>query len=262
MSAHVNTSSRKSGGSANSANASDNPRSRASNTAPCDTPPTTPPTPGNPPPGRTRHRLASENPSSARTAHNRHRVTTPPRPASPPPTDRYVPPGARPPLRHHEHGQPRGHRSEPDLSHSPSSFCQHAIHHDSLPSTPHRSKPSSSHLHTPPRPDQHNPWRLPSAGAPVRHHGPSQSAAMQSHKGNSSETTRENFLYCYQGGLDFLGLGNSILSPNNPWFHAGSQVAEDQTWFGSPRRNGGSSMSPTASRWRTAASVTAVPSSP
>ena len=34
MSAHVNTSSRKSGGSANSANASDNPRSRASNTAP------------------------------------------------------------------------------------------------------------------------------------------------------------------------------------------------------------------------------------
>ena len=159
-------------------------------------------------------------------------------------------------------GQPRGHRSEPDLSHSPSSFCQHAIHHDSLPSTPHRSKPSSSHLHTPPRPDQHNPWRLPSAGAPVRHHGPSQSAAMQSHKGNSSETTRENFLYCYQGGLDFFGLGNSILSPNNPWFHAGSQVAQDQTWFGSLRRNGGSSLSPTASPWRTAASVTTVPSSP
>jgi hypothetical protein len=72
----------------------------------------------------------------------------------------------------------------------------------------------------------------------------------------------ENFLYWYQGGLDFFGLGNSILSPNNPWFHAGSQVAEDQTWFGSLRRNGGSSMSPTASRWRTAASVTAVPSSP
>src|SRR6478609_5790620 len=70
---------------------------------PCDRPPTTPPTLGNPPPGQTRHRLASENPSSARTAHNRHRVTTP-QPASPPPTDRYVPPDARPPLRHHERG--------------------------------------------------------------------------------------------------------------------------------------------------------------
>src|SRR6185436_476769 len=71
---------------------------------PCGRPLTTPLTPGNPPPGQTQHRPGSESPSSVLMAHSRHRVTTPPQPASPPPTDRSAPPGARPSLRHHEHG--------------------------------------------------------------------------------------------------------------------------------------------------------------
>src|SRR6478609_1073899 len=98
-------------------------------------------------------------------------------------------------------GQPRGHRCQPDLSHPPSPPCQHAIHHDSLSSSPHRSKPSSSHLHTPDvkistTRGGSRPLALPSATT-----ARTRSAAMQSHEGSSSETTGENFLYCYQGGL-------------------------------------------------------------
>src|SRR6478609_5560029 len=99
-------------------------------------------------------------------------------------------------------GQPRGHRCQPDLSHPPSPLCQHAIHHDSVLSSPRRSKPSSSHLHTPhvkisTTRGGSRPLALPSATT-----ARTRSAAMQTLEG-SSETTCENFLYCYQASARY-----------------------------------------------------------
>ena len=98
-------------------------------------------------------------------------------------------------------GQTCGHRSEPDLSHSPSPFCLHAIHHVSLPSGPQRLNPVRATSAPAPTSRSAQP-----VAAPVRWRSRppprprTRSAAMQSHEASSSETTTcENFLYCYQG---------------------------------------------------------------
>ena len=90
----------------------------------------------------------SENPSSALTAHNRHRVTKPPQPASPPPTDQYVPPGAQPPLRHHKHGPNvwPSERAGPQPLAEPVLPARHPPRQPT--ERPPTSKPSSGHLGT------------------------------------------------------------------------------------------------------------------
>src|SRR3954452_6609440 len=97
-------------------------------------------------------------------------------------------------------GQPCRHRSQPALRRPPSPLCQHAIHHDSLPSGPHRSKPSSSHLHTPPTSRSAQPVAAPvrCRSRPPPRPAPDLLPCSRT-KGSSSETTCENFLYCYQG---------------------------------------------------------------
>ena len=65
--------------------------------------------------------------------------------------------------------------------------------------SPHRPESPD----TPGRFNQHNPWRLPSAGAPVRHHDPNQicrhAVARSQQLGDCSEITAcENFPYWYR----------------------------------------------------------------
>src|SRR6476659_5980758 len=96
-------------------------------------------------------------------------------------------------------GQPCRHRSQPDLSHPPSPLCQHAIHHDSLLSSPTglnpvRATSTRPHVKISTTRGGSRPLALPSA-ATAR----ARSAPMQSHERSSSETTSEEFLYCYQG---------------------------------------------------------------
>jgi hypothetical protein len=54
---------------------------------------------------------------------------------------------------------------------------------------------SQPHLTEPERPAL---WWLPSAGAPVRHHGPSHALSLPCRLTRAQPTTCENFLHCYQ----------------------------------------------------------------
>jgi hypothetical protein len=82
----------------------------------------------------------------------------------------------------------------------PSPLCQHAIHHDSLPSgptglNPVRATSTRPHVKISTTRGGSRPLALPSATT-----ARTRSAAMRSHEASSSETTTcENFLYCYQG---------------------------------------------------------------
>jgi creatinine amidohydrolase len=68
------------------------------------------------------------------------------------------------------------------------------------PKSPRRRSRSP---HRPARTDirlKRAPWRLPSAGAPVRHHGPNQPCRHKPHRTSPRKRRCENFLYCYQDG--------------------------------------------------------------
>jgi hypothetical protein len=71
---------------------------------------------------------------------------------------------------------------------------------------------SQPHLTEPERPA---PWWLPSAGAPVRHHGPSDALSLPCRPMRAQPTTCENFLYCYQEGVVNQLFGHCAIP--QPW---------------------------------------------